>query len=204
MARKKYKTTKPRIDTAWFRGIMADRGIEGQSVALQMHLDPSAFSRRLRGKLAFRPEETVRFARILGIPHEDILAHLGIEARDVVGSEKVPVVGWVDSEMIVHHGAGLRGARAVIAPPGVGKNAEALRFQTAGGTREAFNGAVVYYTRGTDTPRDTAIGKWCVLGIGGKTMIGAPRAGYSRGFYAVGELTDVRLDFAWPILWAQF
>lgn len=197
----------PKVNTQWFRGIMRDRKITNASLGAPLHLDPSAVSRRIHGILEWSPDELVGAARVLGVPLEELLRNVGVDAGDVVGAkEKVAVVGWVDEKGNVRHGGGLRGSRRVSEPPQMSKHAEALRIQAPG----AMSGAVVYYEPQKEIPSD-AIGRWCVIGLHDeKVVLGVLDRGYSRGLFKVttlsGELIGDGLWVEWaaPVAWCQF
>lgn len=205
--RRRKKKLPAQINTQYFKGVMRDRGITQAGLAAQLQLDPSSLSRRLVGKLEFTPAEAARLARVLGVPLGEVLSNLGIAAEDVTGENAVPVVGWIDDGANVRREA-IKGPRRVLAPP-LFEEGEALRFQTAGGVLDAYDGAVIYYQPAGGIHSE-ALGRLCVVTVqGGTRLVGILKRGYQRGLYTVTDPAgrvreNLWIESATPVVWVKF
>lgn len=205
---------KPRMNTNFFKGLLADRRISQRQLAARMKtavgkpMDPAAMSLLLRGRRRMTLDEASQLSRLLGVAMDDVLEHAGVRldhAQD--GAGRVPVVGWMDDGGAVHPGAS-RGPRTVDAPPADVKGVEAIRLQTTMGLLDAVDGGFVYYRPRKGVPVE-AVGRWCVVSLeDGGRVVRLVKRGYAKGTYALigmdGSTDDeARVEAAAPVLWVK-
>lgn len=187
MATKRKAAPKgPRIDTAWFRGTLADKKLTQYGLAEALGLDKSAVSLMLRGKQQVKLEQVPVIAGYLGVSMPEVLTRLGMS--DTTGTTGVPIAGWVDDQGIVHMGR-VAGSQRVQTLWPLPAGACALRFQTKG----LGDGQVVFYEPRTSGVPADAIGRQCVVATGpkGPFYLRWVTPGYTPGTY---KLTAMGFD----------
>ena len=141
------------VDTQWFRGVLADRKLSQRKLAQAMDLDPAALSLMLRGLRHVRLEEAQKMAEVLKVSVSDILAAFGVKALAPNGIPSVPLVGTVDTEMIITPASG----DYVVRPPDLQGDAVAL-----------FNIASrwLYYVQSHEVSRvNDALNRYCMVQV---------------------------------------
>lgn len=198
-----------KINTAWFKARLKDKGMSQRKLAKMLELDPASVSLTLRGKRELKMEEAVAVATLLGQPLDEVLLHAGVRPPKE-GKYMVKVGGSIDGTGTVHLN-GARGERLVIAPPGLPESACALRYQTAMSTAEVMDGWIAYAAPGGSVD-PSAIGRLCLVQVGNKgpLVLGVVMRGYSTGVFNVLPwvpggvmLEGVMLDAATPVLWVK-
>lgn len=191
----------------WFKDALSDRRLSQRELAKRLDMDPGGLNRRLKGKSRLQIADAEKLAIILEVPVADVLRNAGVKDMRDIATEggRVPIIGWVDSELTVHTGKP-KGAGTVEAPPIPIADLKALRFVTAASVADSFDGAVAFYREGTGVPAE-AMGRPCVITTGtGLRVLRVLRPGYSRGRYNLARLfdtgvdDDVVVDSAAPIL----
>lgn len=71
----------PLINTAYFKGKIADKHLSIRKVAALMNLHPSTVSLMLRGYRNVKHAEQMQLASILGVSYADIVENMGIPAQ---------------------------------------------------------------------------------------------------------------------------
>ena len=71
--------TKHKIEAAWFRQQFERNGLSMREFAKRVKLDIASLSRTLAGTRKFVVEDADRWASVLGVPVEDVLAHVGVK-----------------------------------------------------------------------------------------------------------------------------
>lgn len=78
-----------RIDTAWFKGLLAYKKISQRQLAIKMEMDPGSMSVMLNGKRPMRMREAEAMSVLLGTPVDEILYYAGLTSiRPSKGGER--------------------------------------------------------------------------------------------------------------------
>lgn len=197
------------INQEWFFAQFENIGFSLRKMARALEIDPSSLSYTLSGKRRLQMSEAVAMAKILGRSLHEVLANAGLET-EASASDSVSVVGWVDNEGVLHLERP-RGPKSAPRPAGAVDGTQALRFQTAGSSLDAFDGALAYYLPQARIHPD-ALGRLSVIEVPGqrRSRVGVLRRGYSPGTYHVASLDgqllveDARVVSAVPILCVKF
>lgn len=190
------------VDTAWFKGLLADRKMPQRKLAKELGLDPAAVSLMLRGMRGMDVEEAATIAGVLRVSVEEVLRHAGVQQGVLGASGSVPVVGWINgSGNVVEAPPG--GPKTVAAPPGAGEGAMALRVRSDG----AWDGWLLFY-QPVDGVSVDALGRLCVVRVGGELAVRVVARGYSPGRFNLKSWTgeffeDAVLESAAPVLWMR-
>lgn len=203
---------RPLINARWFRERMAAVGLEQQEIARHWQVPPSSVSKTFAGKRRMQIQEATDLARLLSVSLDEVMLHAGIRPPDIRGERSVPVVGWVDGTLTVHHEPP-KGAKYAPCPPGVNPDTGvvALRLQTAGTPNDFMDGWLIYYrpTEGVD-PETIGHGQAVVQVPGdGRVYLRGVRRGYREGRYNLlllsGQVAeeDVPLISASKVLWIR-
>jgi len=194
-----------KIDTKWFKGLLADKGIKQRAIAATLAMDPAAVSLMLRGRRRLQLGEAAALAHLLGVPLDDVLSHAGIDP-DAGAKDMVPIMGWIAMDGEIH----MRrpdGPKRTQAPMGMEADAVALRYQGD----DAMDGWVAFYVPREGVDAD-AVGRLCVVHLAGKgpRLIRVVKRGYQRGTWTltgirVSEkaIESVELASAAPVLWIK-
>lgn len=191
------------VDTRWFKGLLADRGINQRVVADALGLDPASVSLMLRGRRRVQLGEAAQLAELLGVPMDDVLAHAGVDP-EAGAVRAVPIVGWIDDRGEVHPQRP-GGPRKAAAPLGMPDGAVALRFQT----RDQSDGWLAFYVPTGNVDQD-AVGRYSIVRSGVAWYAASVKRGYRRGRWTLtpmrdGDkvLEDIEVMSAAPVLWIK-
>lgn len=204
-----------KVNTDWFQTTLQSRGITQRKLAKALDADYGAVSRMLHGRRRMQLDEATEFAKVVGVPLEEVLANAGINLKSVESASAVPVVGWVDASFSIHMGA-VKGPKTAPAPGFGGKDTGVVRFATAGTPLDALDGALAYYRTGAGSKRGAGVdagatGKLCVVQVAysGEWRLRIVRRGYQAGRYNLALMDgrsaeeEVQLDVALPVLWLK-
>jgi len=199
-----------KVNTKWIQDQLHQHGITQRELATRLKRDPAAISLMLHGKRLLRLGEASTLARLLGVPLEELMTHMGLQAPQIQGKDTVTVRGWVDGDFIVHWDTP-KGAKVVPRPANNAPNGiQVVRFQTIGSKRESIHGALAYFMKpkSVDT---SAVGRLNVIKPKGidSWYFGVLQRGYSAGAYSVSRLDgevlvdDCMLEANAPVLWLK-
>src|SRR3990167_1143221 len=196
-----------RIDTRWFRRLLADAGLSIREYAARIGEDDSTISRLFRGMRQFRFEDAEALHKVTGAAIEDILISAGLAVDALAVGPRVPVEGWIDGSRAIHTKGG-RLPKTAPAPPGPTEGSRAFIYRCANSKIESFDGAVIYCRRPGAVEPDM-LGRWCVLDVDGARMVGVLVRGSRAGRYSVTDdarivAKDVRIDSASLVDWMKF
>lgn len=204
-----------KMNARWFQNQLETKQITQRKLAKALKVDPSAVSLMLHGKRKMHLDEAVEFAKLLGVPLDEVLANAGIKTSEVAGSAKsVKIIGWVDKNLSIHRETP-KGVKSAPSPIVGGDKLSAVRFHTVGSKYEGLDGAVVYF-EDRDTIHSDILGKMCLVKLNGsKTeskewFFRVIRRGHIPGHYSLysttGELLEenVTLRSAAPVVWMRF
>lgn len=206
-ARNAETAAKAPINTAWFKGQLADKQINQRAIASSLSLDPASVSLMLRGKRRLQLDEAAALANLLGVPLDDVLFHAGIDP-EAGAKSSTPIVGVVDQDGEITMKRP-EGPRRVPAPQGLPGDAVALRYEGEG----AMDGWVLFYVP-KDAVEPDAIGRLCVIQLApcgkGARYVRVLKRGYSRGCWTLvgmrpgeGAIENVELASAVPVVWIK-
>ena len=205
----KTRSGKPEgVNTRYFKQLLADKKLSQAEVARRMKIFPSEVSRGFTGKRMFTTHETAQLARILEVPHDEILQNLAVDVPKLQAKGgTVAVTGEIAVRGQVLFKVPSEGPKTVPAPPREAVvGLQALRYVGGG----LLQGAYLYY-RTTSGVAPEAIGRLCICTlVDGSVILATPRAGGSRETYTLRGVSDevLKVD-AWltaasPIVWTKF
>lgn len=190
------------VDTAWFRGRLADQKMSQRGLARQLGLDPAAVSLTLRGKREMKIAEAAAIARLIGVPADEVMRHAGVR----IGSQGalVPICSYMDASAELHTEA----TGMTVPHPGgdLPETLVAIQCRTAGTALDHMDGWVMYANQHMDgTVQADAVGRLSVLRLrNGVIYIAKLARGSRRGVWnlvsPVGEIKDAEVEWAKPIL----
>lgn len=198
-------TSKPKIDTAWFRDRIIVRHLSQRKLAKALGLDPAAMSLMLRGKRHILPTEAEKLAIELGVPLDEVLEHIGINT-DAGAENTAPIVGISNDAGEVRLGR-VEGPRRVPSPVGMPSGGSVLRVQGEG----FVDGWLAFYVP-SSTIDPAAIGRLAVVQIAGANewYLRVLRRGYTKGTYNLQDVLGkgiavegVKVASAAPVLWLK-
>lgn len=199
-----------KIDSRWFEDIFLARDLAKQQVAASIGMDPSTFSKFLRGSRRLTLEEARELARVLSVPWDEFCPRIGIKPLTGQAPDQLLIRGWVDGEFKVHWGAP-KGPKMAPRPGFMAKGLAVVRMQTLGSPFEGMDGALVYYQpqKGVDP---NCVGKFCLVQVSGgeNWYLAVVKRGYAPGTYTLLTLaglslqTDVEIAVAYPTLELKF
>lgn len=82
------------IDSKWFRDSLTDRRMTQREFASLAGMDPASLTLTIQGKRRMTIERAAEFARILGVPVDDVMKKFGINAHEDI--QRVPIIGFID------------------------------------------------------------------------------------------------------------
>lgn len=196
--------THANVDTRWFQDQLADRKISQRKLAGFMGLEQSAVSLMLRGKRGTSAEESATLARILGVPLDTVLVHLGVDLPREPGGDTVPVEGSLDSKGMVH--ATKQGPSRVVAPPGAAEGTVALRVMS-----DDWRDGWLFYYRPVDYIMPEALGRLAIVELAqsGMKALRVVKHGYEPGQYRLvrtlgsGAMETAQIVSASMITWMK-
>lgn len=197
------------VNTRYFKRLLQERKLSQAELARRMKIYPSEISRGFTGKRVFTTHETAQLARILEVPHDEILKNLAVDVPQTPQAQggMVSVVGEIAARGEVLFKAPSEGPKVVPVPPREAVvGLQALRYVGEG----LLSGAHLYY-RVTNGVAPEAIGRLCVCTLSdGSMLLATPRAGTSRETYTLRDVNgevlkaDAWLMSASPIVWTKF
>lgn len=196
------------IDSGWFFDQLEKHGTSIRQVSKHLGIHPSMLSRAIAGKQAFRQRWLQEFARLIGVPEVDVLAHAGWDATlHDVSADLVAVVAAVKPTGLFSDV--VRGRREVAKPRGAPSACVAARIDAPG---DYTDGWLVFYVPGGKVEPE-AVGRLCVAHVSGEK---APRLcvvmkGEDPGKWRVRNIlsavgaagSEARLISATPVLWLK-
>lgn len=193
----------PRVDRAWFKAKLKERGETQVKLARYLEVDASAITLLLNGKRRLQLAHAEKIAQFLKVPKAEVLRHVGMDIEQHIASSqderRVPIVGRIDTEGTVHL---VSQPGTVPVPTSTPSNARALRME--GGF--APGGAVVFHP--AHDIEIEAIGRLSIVGLhDGGYCLGVPTAAYERGYFNVSlpksNLDGIEIKTATPVLWIR-
>lgn len=203
------------FNVKWFKDQIARRNTSQRQIAMKLGIHQGVISHMFKGRRKMPLEEATRWADLLGVRLEDIIANAGIDIKgghsDLVGvrNKTIQVVGWVDSELNVHLG---RPKGSETAPNPTGQpNTAAVRCQTAGGVFAGIDGAILYYTPPLEKFDPEVLTRLCIVKVKGNPafLLRTINRGYTQGRYNLSSFSkgvkeeDVFVISAVPVLWMK-
>lgn len=202
----KTQVTKSGVDKRWFVQRIADKQLSQRKIAGILKLPPSAVSLTLASKRDMAMSEAVQWARILGVPLDEVLRRAGVEPPKE-GGTTVPIVGWVDESGEIHMEK-VQGPKTAPRPVEVPQDAVALRIQDGG----PMDGWLAYFVPGDHLEPD-AVGRWSVSKVtNGPQYLRVLQRGYESGKWSlqpmrpavdVKKIENVKVDWACPVFWIK-
>jgi hypothetical protein len=203
---------KSKTDARWFQDRLADKEISQRKFAKMVGMDPAALHYAIHGERAWKHDELVAFATIVGVPFDEALVHAGLQLPSAsLGKGTVPVAGTVDATGELKAG-GVEAPRRAPVPPEAPEGTVAVRFKTAQSAAEAMDGWLAYYVDGIKRVPAEAVGRVCVAALAnrGRVMVAIVRRGYARGSFNLtpwtpggAVLENVQVERASPVLWVR-
>lgn len=190
------------VDTAWFRGRLADQKMSQRGLARQLGLDPAAVSLTLRGKREMKIAEAAAIARLIGVPADEVMRHAGVAISSQ--GKQVLVCSHMDASAEIHtEDTGL-----TVPHPGgdLPEPLTAIQCRTAGTALDHMDGWILFANQHMDgTVQADAVGRLSVLRLrNGVICIAKLARGSRRGVWnlvsPIGEIKDVEVEWAKPIL----
>jgi transcriptional regulator with XRE-family HTH domain len=193
----------PDIDRRWFVDLLDERKISQRQFAKKLECDPASVHRLLTGKRPMRLDEATSIAHLLAVPVSDVLEHAGLDVK--AGDRTVPLVGYVDGQGEAHLDWNARGAPIPV-PSDLPPLGVAVQLRTAATALDTMDGWTLFTTVPSGISPD-ALGRLCLVGVvgNGVDLLRFVRRGYKRGRFnlvypGIGDLLDVELDWAVPVL----
>jgi hypothetical protein len=199
-----------KVDSKWFQDRLADKQISQRGFAKMIDMDPAALSYAIKGTRAWKHDELVAFATIVGVPYEEAVSRAGL-ALPTGGKGMCNVVGHVDATGELRTGQ-VEAPRRVPAPPEAPEGTVAARFKTPMTGAELMDGWLIYYVDGVKRVPPEAAGRLCVAWLSnhGRALVGVVRRGYERGTHTLHPWTpgaaayeNISLERASPVLWIR-
>jgi transcriptional regulator with XRE-family HTH domain len=193
-----------KVDTAWFKSVLAERGISQRKFAGRLGIDPASLSYAIHGKRKVSAAEAVRIADELGVSRDDVDRALGLSARKHRAA--VDVVGVVDHRGIIHMDPKSPIDRVTV-PLDTPTGAYGLLARSSGSALAYMDGALLVV--GTETTPAECIGRLAVVDADDKTRLAYVRRGLRRERYslllpATGEAEEsVDITSVSPVLWIR-
>jgi len=192
------------IDKAWFTARMHDKKLSQRRLGALLGMDQASLSQRLNGVFRFQLDEVADLARILGVPFDVLVQHLGVSPpRD---SERQVLVMEHADERGVLTAAPPGEKRRVERPTGASRDTVAIRIIAP---QLSFHGWIVYHTPTTRVDMQT-IGRFGVIeGENRKRYLGVLRRGDEQGRWDVWAMfgnpekptaRNIKLTSASPVI----
>lgn len=213
-----------KVDSKWFRRLIAARNIQSQAeAARRMGISSSYLSLILSGERALQMEEAKKMATLLGVPLSEVAAHFGGPVQDAVkaaaaaakeepaqpaATSALDVVGSIDAFGVVHWKQGGR-KEAITLPVPVPDGAKAIIYKTANTLAEQFDGWSVIIAPGLKPTPAEMVGRYAIVTIkSGETHFRVVRKGEKAGRYTLTAthlppIYDAQIEKVYPVISIQ-
>lgn len=190
----------PPVNKNFFLNAMKDKGFSLREMAVKMGLNHHAqISRMLSGERRMQLDEAVKFAQLLGLSFDDVIANAGYP-QAVRAGMRIKVVGAMNGDGEVEP---VKGMERVVSPGGLPAGTIAIQARAAD-TRLSWMDAWIFFCMEPSGFKDVAMGRFCYAKIkGGPVVMATIRRGYAGDAVNLSgpfERQNVSLEWAEPVI----